>query len=415
MRCREWKEVRLGEVCKIRRGSSPRPIKDYISEDGMPWVKIADATECNSRFIYSTKQKIKFEGVKNSVVVNPGALILSNSGTAGLPKFMGITACIHDGWQVFEDYNSIENNFLYYNLLYLRDKLLHGAYDSTMKNLTLDMVRSAMISLPLLEEQKAIAHILSTLDEKIETNNRINKKLEEMAQLIFKHWFVDFEFPNQDGDPYKSSGGEMVESELGMIPKGWEVKELSEIVDMKNGVNYSRDNTGEAIKVVNVRDFDGGMIIDDSKLDEIYLPKKKIKTYLLSKFDTVVVRSAKPGETLLVIDSKEKIYSGFTIRVRSKDQRLKIYTFNHLRVSLQVLNNSSNGTIFKNLNQKLLGSLKTIVPDYRTLDIFDGLIEILLKKIECNNNEINVIKTLRDTLLPKLMSGQIRVAMKEGE
>ncbi len=85
------------------------------------------------------------------------------------------------------------------------------------------------IDLPPLEEQNAIANILSTLDEKIEVNNKINKTLEKMAQTIFKHWFVDFEFPNENGEPYKSSGGEMTHSELGMIPKGWKVRTIKEI------------------------------------------------------------------------------------------------------------------------------------------------------------------------------------------
>jgi type I restriction enzyme S subunit len=87
--------------------------------------------------------------------------------------------------------------------------------------------------IPPLNEQKAIAKILSSLDEKIELNNRINKKLEEMAQAIFKHWFIDFEFPNENGEPYKSSGGEMVESELGLIPEGWEVKRIEEVSSQK--------------------------------------------------------------------------------------------------------------------------------------------------------------------------------------
>lgn len=112
MNLNNWKKVKLGEVCSIRRGSSPRPIKDYLSDAGMPWVKIADATESNSRFINKTNEFIKIEGVGRSVVVEPGALILSNSGTAGLPKFMGIKACIHDGWQVFDDLNGIDKNYL---------------------------------------------------------------------------------------------------------------------------------------------------------------------------------------------------------------------------------------------------------------------------------------------------------------
>lgn len=99
----DWKLKKLGDICFIRRGSSPRPIKNYlIQEGGMPWVKISDATEANGKFINSTAEQIKMEGVSKSVIVNPGDLILSNSGTAGLPMFMGITACIHDGWQTFE-------------------------------------------------------------------------------------------------------------------------------------------------------------------------------------------------------------------------------------------------------------------------------------------------------------------------
>ena len=189
----EWRKVKLGDVCKIRRGSSPRPIVNYMADDGMPWVKISDATETNSRYIHKTNQFIKDEGVKNSVVVQKGDLILSNSGTAGLPRFMGITACIHDGWQVFTELDGIDKSFLYYTLLNIRSRLLHNAYDSTMKNLTLDMVRDAEIILPALNIQEKISSILSSIDNKLELNAQINQTLEQMAQAIFKSWFVDFE------------------------------------------------------------------------------------------------------------------------------------------------------------------------------------------------------------------------------
>ena len=135
-----WQKVKLGEVCKIRRGSSPRPIVEFMADSGMPWVKISDATETDSRFIEKTKEFIKHEGVAKSVIVNEGDLILSNSGTAGLPKFMNITACIHDGWQTLSDFDGVNKYFLYYSLLNIRSNLIRNAHDSTMKNLTLDMV-----------------------------------------------------------------------------------------------------------------------------------------------------------------------------------------------------------------------------------------------------------------------------------
>ncbi len=125
----------------------------------------------------------------------------------------------------------VDNRYLYLfltsekNLDYLQ--MIAEGRSGTFPQITYSELKSIEILLPPLEEQKAIANILSSLDEKIELNNQMNKTLEEMAQALFKRWFVDFEFPNEEGEPYKSSGGEMVDSELGMIPKGWKVKLLN--------------------------------------------------------------------------------------------------------------------------------------------------------------------------------------------
>lgn len=275
-----------------------------------------------------------------------------------------------------------------------------------------DVLENSEFLLPPLDEQKAIAKVLSDLDEKIEINNEINKKLEEMAQAIFKQWFVDFEFPNEDGKPYKSSGGEMVESELGMIPKGWNIKKLSELADMKNGVNYGRNQEGEKVKVVNVRDFDGSLVVNDKKLDSVFLLQKQINDYRLQKYDTVIVRSAKPGETLLVNDDNLKVYSGFTIRIRPKDYNIKLYVFYCIRNSIRQLENSSNGTIFKNLNQQLLGKVSVIEPKIEVINKYNDFIKTIIDKIYIVNEEINRLTDLRDTLLPKLMSGEIRVPVE---
>src|SRR5699024_8577850 len=110
----------------------------------------------------------------------------------------------------------------------LKSPLMKNQYKSmstgtAQPQLPIKDIKKLELIVPPLEEQEKIANILSSLDDKIELNNDMNKTLEEMAQSIFKRWFVDFEFPNEDGEPYKSSGGEMVDSELGMIPKGWEV------------------------------------------------------------------------------------------------------------------------------------------------------------------------------------------------
>lgn len=412
MNSNTWVKCKINDICRIRRGASPRPIQDYISEQGIPWVKISDATSSGSRFIDSTNEYIKEDGKEKSRFIEKGTLILSNSATPGIPKIMGIDACVHDGWLIIDEFKNVTQEFLYYSFIYERDRLLNLSNGSVFRNLKTDIVKNYEINLPGVNEQKAIAKVLSDLDEKIETNNKINKKLEEMAQAIFKQWFVDFEFPNEDGKPYKSSGGEMVESELGMIPKGWNIKKLSELADMKNGVNYGRNQEGEKVKVVNVRDFDGSLVVNDKKLDSVFLLQKQINDYRLQKYDTVIVRSAKPGETLLVNDDNLKVYSGFTIRIRPKDYNIKLYVFYCIRNSIRQLENSSNGTIFKNLNQQLLGKVSVIEPKIEVINKYNDFIKTIIDKIYIVNEEINRLTDLRDTLLPKLMSGEIRVPVE---
>lgn len=181
----EWKSCKIGDVVSVRRGSSPRPIKDYVSETGMPWVKIADATKDQTRFINFTSEFIKEEGIEKSVVVNPGDLIVSNSATPGLPKFMNIKACVHDGWLVFDSYNGILKDFLYYYFIVIRGRLVNQANGSVFKNLKTDIVRNFDINLPDLETQEKIVKILSQIDKKIETTIKINKNIYIALILTF--------------------------------------------------------------------------------------------------------------------------------------------------------------------------------------------------------------------------------------
>lgn len=113
----DWEVKKIGDICNIRRGASPRPIHDYISTVGIPWVKIADATAQSSRYIEWTKEFISEEGRKKTVIVKSGDLILSNSATPGLPKFLKIDAAIHDGWLLLDSKMGFDKNFIYYMLL----------------------------------------------------------------------------------------------------------------------------------------------------------------------------------------------------------------------------------------------------------------------------------------------------------
>ncbi|MEY8767279.1 restriction endonuclease subunit S [Francisella philomiragia] len=187
-----WRECKLGELCKITRGASPRPIQNFMSNEGMPWVKISDATlRRDYRYIDFTKEFIIKDGVAKSRIVEEGELIVSNSATPGLPKFMGIRACVHDGWLIIRDLTGITKSFFYYMILSERERLLLQGNGSIFTNLKTDILKNHKINLPPLAEQKAIAEVLSSLDDKIDLLHKQNQTLEDMAQTLFREWFIE--------------------------------------------------------------------------------------------------------------------------------------------------------------------------------------------------------------------------------
>ncbi len=388
----EWKRCKLGDLLNFRRGHD-LPKKNMVYG------------------IYPVVGSNGVIGYHNEYTTDSPCLTVGRSGNIGTPHFLKQKCWAHNTTLYIDDFKGNNPEYIYYLLKTLN--LGHYGGGSAVPTLNRNHIHPIEIKYTEnCSEQKSISKILSDLDNKIETNNQINKNLEEMSQAIFKQWFVDFEFPNEDGEPYKSSGGEMVESELGMIPKGWNIRKLSELAEMKNGVNYGRDQEGKKVKVVNVRDFDSSILVNNEKLDSVFLPEKQINDYRLKKYDTVIVRSAKPGETLLVNDDNIKVYSGFTIRIRVNDNNMKLYTFFCVRNAVRKLENSSNGTIFKNLNQQLLGSLDIVEPSTEILKKYSDFIKSIIDKIYVTTEEINNLIGLRDTLLQKLMSGEIRVPLE---
>src|SRR5699024_5237859 len=227
-------EYRISELCDIRRGATPRPINNFIvesHEDSFPCVKIADVTKDSRRYISITKERVSKEGSLKSVEVVPGDLILSNSATPGLPKIMKTKAFIHDGWLLLRNFKNVRKEFLYYVLIQNREKLLQLSNGSVFNNLKTDIVKNFKVNIPSLKTQDVILRMITMIEDKIDLNKQIIENLEELSQTLFKRWFVDFEFLDENGNPYKSSGGEMVESELGMIPKGWEIITINDFAN----------------------------------------------------------------------------------------------------------------------------------------------------------------------------------------
>ncbi|MGK4443947.1 restriction endonuclease subunit S [Yersinia enterocolitica] len=432
----DWKIVKLGDVCTIRRGSSPRPIVDYMAPKGMPWVKISDATESKSRYISKTKEFIKPEGISRSVIVNKGDLILSNSGTAGLPKFMEITACIHDGWQVFTELVDIDKEFLYYVLLNIRSRLLHNAYDSTMKNLTLDMVRDAQVRLPQIKEQKRIAGVLSSIDGMIECNQNVNQTLEQMAQALFKSWFVDFEplkakiavleaggsqedatlaamtaISGKDADSlaifereYPEKYTElrataelfpptMQESELGDIPAGWTSQRMSNIATLHYGKALKKTERIDGPYPV----YGSGGITGSHN------------AYLVEGPGIIVGRKGSIG-TIYWEDGK--FHPIDTVYYVATKEEIPLSYLYYLMKTLNLPSMNTDAAV-PGLNRDNVYRLEVLKPTQSILNKFDNHIATIRNNIQKNNTTIVSLVGLRDTLLPKLLSGEISLPEAE--
>jgi len=415
----EWDTSRIEDICRIRRGSSPRPIQEYLSDIGIPWVKISDATASNSRYISKTKEFIKEEGRKHSRPVQRGTMILSNSATPGIPKIMDIDACVHDGWLIVDEFNNVVQEYLYYVFINEREKLLNLSNGSVFRNLKTDIVKGYEIYLPPLQEQKAIAHILSTLDEKIEANNRINKTLEEMAQAIFKHWFMDFEFPNEDGEPYKSSGGEMVPSELGPIPKGWEVGTLQDLGDIVGGGTPSRKKeeyfVSKGIPWITPKDLSNNknkyIYKGENDISELGLKNSSAK--IVPK-GTVLFSSRAPIGYIAVAAVDVTTNQGFKSIVPREIYGSE-YVYQEMRNKTELISNRASGSTFKEISGSGLKSIETVLPSKELVREFNTIVNPLSNKIKANEKEIDALTEIRDTLLPKLMSGEIRVPLDNKE
>ncbi len=466
----EWLDTRLGDICEIRRGSSPRPIVEYLSDiEGMPWVKIADATESDSRFIRKTNQFIRHEGVDRSVIVHKGDLILSNSGTAGLPRFMEITACIHDGWQVLRKLNGITSNYLYYSLIYIRSKLLHNAYDSTMKNLTLDMVRDAIIKLPPLPEQELIAGLLTSIDDKIDLNRQINTTLESMAQALFKSWFVDFdpvidnalaagnEIPDElaaraarrealrqqtnktTNKTTGATGAVSVEQaapetglsdqrlpseiqqlfpdrfvfteEMGWVPEGWEVRPLSEALYINPKVSIKK---GAEATYVDMKALPtSGFMIDEAIKKEFAGGAKfKNRDVLLARI-TPCLENGKTGLVDFLSDDEAGFGSTEFIVLREKGSitmpfiaALSRHPEFRNHCVLNMVGSSGRQRVQNSCFDSYFVSTPT---DSELLELFDQVCyPYFTKMAKCRDEALN-LADLRDSLLPKLLSGQITI------
>ncbi|WP_373482328.1 restriction endonuclease subunit S [Acetobacterium sp.] len=393
----------------IIRGTNLKPF--YFNEDEFVFVSEEKSLELKSSFVER----------KDIVITHRGTL-----GQVGyIPEGSKFQKYIvsQSGMKLTCDENKIISKFLYY---YLNSSL--GQYFLLMNRSQVGVPAIAQAStalkkipvpIPSLPEQKAIAHILSTLDEKIAVNNQINKTLEKMAQAIFKQWFVDFEFPNEDGEPYQSSGGEMVESELGLVPKGWEVSSIDELAELiidyrgKTPKKLGRDWSETGIIALSAKSIKNGRLVNLEQANRVDEELYSIWMKDELKYGDILMTSEAPlGELYYLASDDKYCLSQRLFAIRAEESKMNsevLFMFLKSSDVMKDIQNRATGTTVTGIRQSELRKVMLIKPDKNSQKEFQAIVSKILKKINLNERESIKLGKIRVMLLPELMSGKIRV------
>lgn len=377
----EWKEDVLGNVLEVKYG------KDH--------KKLADGQYP----VYGSGGLMRYV---DSKLYDGPSILIPRKGTLNNIMFVESPFWTVDTmfWSIINT-DKVDPKFLFYSIC--KRDFASMNVGSAVPSMTVNILNDIQISYPKnIEDQRRIASILSSLDRKIELNNKINADLEEMAQAIFKNWFVDFE-------PFKD--GKFVDSELGMIPEGWKVGTLGDMGTIVCGKTPSKANSnyyGSDIPFIKIPDMHGNVFVESSEdrlteqgsLSQI---KKLIPPYslMVSCIATVglVSINTKPSHTNQQINT-----------IIPHNKSALFYLYQYIKNNEELLKNMGRGgTTTLNVNTKSFSNIRLFIPSDIALLQFHQIVEGLFKKIELNMQESRTLSLLRDTLLPRLMSGELEV------
>jgi type I restriction enzyme S subunit len=390
----ELKKYKLGDVAQVIGGGTPSTTKEEYWNGEIGWLTPRDLTGYSYKYISKGERNITEEGLKNSSarLIPEGTVLMTSRAPIGYLAIAGKELCTNQGFKSFiVDEDKINNEYLYYLLKSNIDRIKSLGTGSTFAEVSASILKSFEIEIPDLPTQKEIASILSSLDEKIELNLQMNQTLEAMAQAIFKEWFVDFNFPGFDG--------ELVDG----LPKGWRMGKLGEEFNLIMGQSppgTSYNEIGE------------GMVFYQGRTDFGFrFPTNRLYT-------TEPKRIAKPLDTLVSVRApvgdinmaNEMCCVGrglSSVRHKSDAYSFTYYMMKNLE---PVFNGfEGEGTVFGSINKTNFESIEIIVPSDEIVSEFEIVANPIDDKILENTKQIESLTQIRDTLLPKLMSGNIAV------
>ncbi len=416
-----WSWVLLTDVAKLETGHTPSRQHAEYWDGGIPWIGIRDATANHGRTIHSTFQQTSQLGIDNSSarILPANTVCLSRTASVGYVVVMGCPMATSQDFVNWVCGESLDYRYLKYVLLAEKEAFLLFASGTTHQTIYFPEVKAFHVCLPPIEEQRAIAHILGTLDDKIELNRRMNETLEEMARALFRSWFVDFDpvrrkaegrdpgLPRHVANLFPSR---LVDSDLGEIPEGWRLVPVSEAVEVNPTRSLRKGTIAPYLDMANVptrghspeelvpRAFGSGMrfVNGDTLVARI--------TPCLENGKTAYVDCLSEGEVgwgsteFIVLRPRSPLPTEFAYCLaRSTEFR---------EFAIQSMTGSSGR---QRVPADSLAHFHVALPTSSVANAFGTCIKPLFSRASMATREAGSLGAIRDSLLPKLLSGELRV------
>lgn len=396
----DWKEYKLGDIGTIVGGATPST-KDSSNYDGnIAWITPKDLSNLNCRYISHGERMISQKGFDDCScrMLPKNSILFSSRAPIGYVAIAQNALCTNQGFKSIIPNNEIVDSlFLYYLLVYYKPVIENMGSGTTFKEVSGSVMKALTVNIPNIDEQKRIAAILSSLDDKIELNRRINGNLELQAQALFKAWFVDFE-------PFKS--GKFVDSELGKIPAGWKVVELGKVTTQeKEKVGIRSD-----VKVLSPVTTGKLMLSEEYFTKQVF--SDSIAKYILVKpnsfaYNPARVNIGSMGRNTFMFDGcVSPVYVVFSCE---KEYHYFFDMYRQLPSFKEEVIARSIGGVRQTLKYSDFALIRIVYPPQNIVLKFNDLYKRLLHAQDMYHTESENLTEIRDLLLPRLMSGEIKM------
>ena len=415
-----WKEIKLGDEFRTSSGATPLSTERSYYEGGtIPWI---NSGELASPYIYKTSNYITQKGFENSsteIYPKDTVLVAMYGATAGKASLLKIEACTNQAICAILPRKDYSPEFLKYNIDTLYEHLVGLSSGSARDNLSQAGLKKLKLVLPKTrEEQENLVSVLTLLDKKIALNRQINDNLEAMAKQLYDYWFVQFDFPNEEGKPYKSSGGAMVWNEKlkREIPQGWSVLSVNDIAASVRGVSYAKEDmvdSNNGVLVLRGNNIQDNHLIYDSNV--AYIPSSFVsEDQRIRPLDIIMTMSSGSkehiGKSAMFQFASKDTFGAFLTKFTAKEHcaylLFNLFNSQYFKAKIKSI---ACGTGINNLTNQTFDEIYIVMPEDELLLEFDKKQSQIFAEIGLIEKSNVELTKQRDELLPLLMNGQASV------